>query len=101
QELESTAESPRGALRMAAVPTAMPLLTVFAAMLRQQHPGLVPTMLAMSSPDIEAQLEDLSLDLALGYTERVEKEGSRFRSWPQARERYYFLRRQRDELGKT
>ncbi len=50
QELESTAESPRGALRLAAVPTAMPLLTVFAAMLRILHPGLVPTMLAMSSP---------------------------------------------------
>jgi len=94
QELQSTAESPRGALRMAAVPTAMPLLTVFATTLRRLHPGLVPTVLAMSSPDIEAQLEDLSLDLALGYTERLEKAGGRFRSWPQAHERYYFLRRQ-------
>jgi len=101
QELESTAESPRGALRMGAVPTAMPLLTVFAAMLRRLHPGLVPTVLAMSSPDIEAQLEDLSLDLALGYTERLAGEGGRFRSWPQARERYYFLRRQSGEAGKT
>jgi DNA-binding transcriptional LysR family regulator len=101
QELESTAESPRGALRMAAVPTAMPLLTVFAAMLRRQHPGLVPTILAMSSPDIEAQLEDLSLDLALGYTERLGKKGGRLRSWPQAHERYYFLRRHTGKPGKT
>jgi DNA-binding transcriptional LysR family regulator len=101
QELESTAESPRGALRMAAVPTAMPLLTVFAAMLRRLHHGLVPTVLAMSSPDIEAQLEDLSLDLALGYTERLDGEGGRFRSWPQARERYYFLRRRAGKAGKT
>jgi DNA-binding transcriptional LysR family regulator len=101
QELESTAESPRGALRMGAVPTAMPLLTVFAAMLRRQHPGLVPTILAMSSPDIEAQLEDLSLDLALGYTERLAKKGGRLRSWPQAHERYYFLRRQTGRSGKT
>ncbi len=101
QELESTAEAPRGALRLAAVPTAMPLLTVFAAMLRKLHSGLVPTMLAMSSPDIEAQLEDLSLDLALGYTERLGTEGGRFRSWPQASERYYFLRRQVGKAGKT
>jgi DNA-binding transcriptional LysR family regulator len=101
QELESTAESPRGALRMGAVPTAMPLLTVFATMLRRQHPGLVPTMLAMSSPDIEAQLEDLSLDLALGYTERLGSKGDRLRSWPQARERYFFLRRRSGEAGKT
>jgi DNA-binding transcriptional LysR family regulator len=101
QELESTAESPRGPLRMAAVPTAVPLLTVFAAMLRRQHPGLVPTVLAMSSPDIEAQLEDLSLDLALGYTERLGKQDSRLRSWPQARERYYFLRHRTEGSGTT
>jgi DNA-binding transcriptional LysR family regulator len=99
QELASTAESPRGVLRMGAVPTAMPLLTVFAATLRRLHPGLMPTMLAMSSPDIEAQLEDLSLDLALGYTERLGVEGGRFRSWPQAHERYYFLRRQSGKGG--
>ncbi len=101
EELESTAESPQGPLRMAAVPTAMPLLTVFAAMLRRRHPGIVSTILPMSSPDIEAQLEDLSLDMALGYTERlVGKKASRFQSWPQARERYYFLRRRAGKLGK-
>jgi DNA-binding transcriptional LysR family regulator len=101
QELESTADFPRGALRMAAVPTAVPLLTVFAAMLRRRHPGLVPTVLAMSSPDIEAQLEELSLDLALGYTERLGRQGSRLRSWPQGRESYYFLRHRTDGSGET
>jgi DNA-binding transcriptional LysR family regulator len=101
QELESTAESPRGTLRMAAVPTAVPLLTVFATMLRRRHPGLVPTVLVMSSPDIEAQLEDLSLDLALGYPERLGRQGSRLRSWPQAHERYYFLRHRTDGTGNT
>jgi DNA-binding transcriptional LysR family regulator len=100
QELDSTAEFPRGPLRMAAVPTAVPLLTVFAAMLRRRHPGLVPTVLTMSSPQIEAQLEDLSLDLALGYTERLGTEGARFRSWPQGRERYFFLRHQPDNSRK-
>jgi DNA-binding transcriptional LysR family regulator len=101
QELESTSESVRGHLRMAAVPTAAPLLTVFAAMLRHQHPGIVPTVLEMSSSDIEAQLEDLSLDLALGYMERLEKKGSHLRSWPQAHERYYFLRRRTGKPGKS
>ena len=101
QELESTAESPRGALRMAAVPTAMPMMIVFAAMLRRRYPGLVPTVLAMSSPDIEAQLEDTSLDLALGYMERLTEKAGRLRSWPQARERYYFLRRRSGKPGRT
>ncbi len=61
----------------------------------------MPTVLAMSSPDIEAQLEDLSLDLALGYTERLGRRAAVLRSWPQARERYYFLRRRADGSGET
>jgi DNA-binding transcriptional LysR family regulator len=92
QELQSTAEFPRGPLRMASVPTAVPLLMLFAAMLRRANPGIVPTVLTMSSPQIEAQLEDLSLDLALGYTERLTNAAARLRSWPQTHERYYFLR---------
>lgn len=101
QELKSTAASPSGPLRMAAVPTAMPLLMVFAAMLRKQYPALVPTALSMSSPDIESHLEDLSLDLALGYTDRLARKGKVFRSVPQARERYYLVRHRPDHAGKT
>src|ERR1700749_4939648 len=100
QELESPAEPPRGPLRMGAVPTAVPLLIVFAAMLRRRHPGIVPTVLTLSSPEIEAQLEDLSLDLALGYTERLAKQDTRFRFWPQGEERYFLLRHQADNAGK-
>ncbi|MET0291121.1 MAG: LysR family transcriptional regulator [Steroidobacteraceae bacterium] len=92
QELKSTAENPRGALRLAAVPTAVPLLSVFAALLHRRHPGVTPVVLAMSSPDIEKRLEDLSLDLALGYIERPLSHG-RFRTWPLTRERYFLLRR--------
>ena len=49
QQLRSEVDHPRGHLRMAAVPTAMPLLTRFAARLRARHPGIVPTVLSMSS----------------------------------------------------
>lgn len=101
QELESTAAVPRGPLRMGAVPTAVPLLTVFAAMLHRRYPGIVSTVLSLSSPEIEAQLEDLSLDLALGYTERLGKTDSRFQSWPQGHERYFLLRHRADNVGKT
>jgi len=92
QELRSTAEQPQGALRLAAIPTAIPLLSQFVAMLRQRHPGLRPVVLAMSSPQIDRHLEDLSLDLALGYTER-ETSRIRVQVWPVAQEQYYLLRR--------
>ena len=44
QHLKSEAGHPRGHLRMAAVPTAIPLLTRFATRLQARHPGIVPTV---------------------------------------------------------
>lgn len=92
QELKSAEGGAQGALRLAAVPTAVPLLSLFATMLRARHPRVMPVVLAMSSPDIERNLDNLSLDLALGYIERSQ-DASRFSTWPQGRERYFLLRR--------
>jgi DNA-binding transcriptional LysR family regulator len=93
QDLRSSDAHPAGQLRLAAIPTAVPLLSLFAALLRRQHPGISPVVLAMSSPDIERHLEDLSIDLALGYMERAQERAGRFQTWPQALERYFLLRR--------
>lgn len=91
QELSLGAGRLQGRLRMAAVPTAMPMLTRFAALLRLRHPGIMPVVLSMSSAEIEGGLEDLSLDLALGYSERMPARGPRLQSWPQYQEHYYLL----------
>jgi len=93
RELRSTEDTPQGRLRMAATPTAMPLLSRFAVLLRQRHPGIQPVVLSMSSQELERGLEDLSLDLALGYSERMQAQRAPLRSWPQCTERYYLLRR--------
>ena len=91
QELASEAGQPRGALRMGAVPTAMPILARFAAMLQTRYGGIVPAVLSMSSGALETGLEDLSLDLALGYTDRAAS--TRLVCWPQYTERYFLLDR--------
>lgn len=93
QDLSAGAGALRGRLRMGAVPTAMPMLTRFAALLRAHHPGITPVVLSMSSAEIESGLEDLSLDLALGYSERLPLRGPRLQSWPQYMEHYYVLER--------
>jgi hypothetical protein len=72
------------------------MLTRFAALLRVQHPGITPMVLSMSSLEIETGLEDLSLDLALGYSERLESGSRAARSarisvWPQYQEHYFLL----------
>jgi DNA-binding transcriptional LysR family regulator len=93
QELRSDVDNPHGRLRMAAVPTAIPILSRFAAMLHQRHPGIVPVVLSMSSQDLETGLESLSIDLALGYTERMHLPGIKLTAWPQSVEHYFLLRR--------
>jgi DNA-binding transcriptional LysR family regulator len=89
QRLSAQAGDLQGQLRMAAVPTAMPMLLRFAGLLRRQHPGLVPALHAMSSPDIERGLEELSLDLALGYSDRIHRSSTH--CVPQYQEHYYLL----------
>ncbi|MGF6348730.1 LysR family transcriptional regulator [Variovorax sp. W2I14] len=93
QELRSDVDNPHGRLRMAAVPTAIPILSRFAAMLHQRHPGILPAVLSMSSQELETGLESLSIDLALGYTERMHMPGIKLKAWPQSIEHYFLLRR--------
>ncbi|HZY17701.1 MAG TPA: LysR family transcriptional regulator [Ramlibacter sp.] len=93
QELGSEANRPRGSLRMGAVPTAMPVLARFAARLQARHPGVVPVVLSLSSAELEAGLERLSIDLALGYTERMQHHGGTLQALPQYTEHYFLLRR--------
>lgn len=93
QDLSSEAGRPRGPIRIGAVPTAMPVAARFAAILQAKHPGIVPAVLSLSSPELEAGLETLSLDLALGYTERMQLRDTPLTAWPQYTEHYFLLRR--------
>lgn len=93
QTLKSAADYPRGRLRMGAIPTAVPILSRFAAMLQARHPGIQPVVLSLSSLELETRLEDLSLDLALGYTDRLHPHAVKLQVWPQYVEHYFLLRR--------
>ena len=99
QDLQSSATHPRGQLLIGAVPTAMPIAARFAAILQDRHPGIVPTLRSMSSIELETGLENLALDMALGYAERTTGSTARLRVVPQYVERYYLLRRVADGTG--
>lgn len=92
QELASGAEHPQGRLLLGVVPTAVPVAARFAAMLQATHPGIAPVVRALSSQEIEEGLENLSLDLALGFTDRLKKNGP-FAVLPQYAEHYFLVRR--------
>jgi DNA-binding transcriptional LysR family regulator len=89
QDLHSGAGTPRGTLTIGAVPTTLPVAARFASQLRARYNGIVPVVRSLSSPEIETGLENLSLDIGLGYTER----GAKFAALPQYTEQYFLLRR--------
>ena len=93
QDLLSHIENPSGNLLLGAVPTAMPAAACFASMLRERHPGIRPTLRSMSSVEIETGLESLALDLALGYTERLNDSTATLQMLPQYTEHYFLLSR--------
>jgi DNA-binding transcriptional LysR family regulator len=93
QELHSRIDAPRGSLQIGAVPTALPVAARFAARLRAQHTGIDPVVRSLSSPEIEIGLENLSLDIALGYTGRAQVRARELRVWPQYEEAYFLVQR--------
>ena len=98
QEFNSVTARPQGPLNIGAVPTAEAIAARFAAMLHARHPGITPVVRAMSSVEIEAGLDNLTLDMGLGFTDRVRPGGPKLRALPQYTE-HYFLVRKGETLG--
>ena len=93
QDLQSGAGNPSGSLRIGVVPTAVPIAARFAATLQARYPAIAPAVLSLSSPEIETGLENLSLDMGLGYTDRLQPLGLRLGTVPQYVEHYFLVRR--------
>ena len=95
QSLRSTVDQPAGRFVVGAVPTSVPIAARFAAMLHARHPGVLPVVLSLSSSELEKRLESLSIDLALGYTERMDLRAVQLTAYPQYNEHYFLLRKSR------
>jgi len=93
QDLSSKADQPVGTLTLGAVPSVMPIAARFAGHLQARYPGLSLIVRSMSSPDIENGLENLSVDLGLGYTDRLKSRTAKLATADQYTERYFLLRR--------
>ncbi|KAB7623060.1 LysR family transcriptional regulator [Verminephrobacter eiseniae] len=93
QTLKGHSEQPVGALTLGAVPSAEPIAARFAGHLHALYPGLKLTVRSMSSPEIEAGLEELSVDIGLGYSDRIKSRPAKLAVMNQYTERYFLLRR--------
>ena len=93
QDLSSVAGKPQGTLRIGAVPTAIPIAARFSAMLHARHLGISPVVLSMSSAELENGLQALTLDMGLGYTDRLARYSPGLRHVPQYIEHYFLVRK--------
>lgn len=93
ESLKGDALAPHGPLRIGVVPTAVPVAARFAAMLQSRQSGIRPIVLSLSSAELEKGLENLSLDLAMGYVQRMDVRSSRLSALGQYTEHYFLLRR--------
>ncbi len=100
QDLSSVGGQPQGRLGIGVVPSAEPVAARFAAMLQVRHPGITPVVRSMSSQEIEAGLEELTLDMGLGFIERV-RPGARALQTRLQYTEHYFLVRQADQPGES
>lgn len=100
QDLKSAAGHPTGTLTLAAVPTVMPMAARFSGVLQARHPGLSLVLWAMSSSEIELGLQDLSLDLGFGFTDRLQVKATKLTTIHQYTERYFLLRRKAQSARK-
>ena len=98
QDLASSAGQPRGRLVIGTVPTALPIAARFAAWLVRHHPGIAPQLRSMASQDIESGLDDLSLDIGLGFADRVQGRAG-VQLTPQYEEHHHLLWRSAEETA--
>ncbi len=89
EEIRALKRGLAGHLRLAAVPTALPIVAELTTPLRERHPEVVFTIMSRSSIDVLTQLENLEVDAGLTYVDNEPL--GRVRFVPLYHERYHLL----------
>jgi len=78
-----------GRLRLGAIPTTLPIVSALTSPFAREHPQVIITVLSLTSVDIQAGLDDFSLDAGLTYLESEPLVG--VRAFPLYHERYFLF----------
>ncbi|WP_046468646.1 LysR family transcriptional regulator [Allosalinactinospora lopnorensis] len=89
EELQTMRGELSGTLRIGAIPTALPALSMLTQPFQQEHPQVRLTLLSLSSTDIRRSLGEFDIDAAVSYLDAPC--GSGIRALPLYRERYVLL----------
>lgn len=97
QEAAHSRDTLKGSLRMGAIPTAMPIMSLLTGPYWRAFPDVVQQVQSLSNEEIIRRIENFELDLGLTYLE--EQNLQRFRVLPLYRERYVLLARDAGALN--
>src|SRR5581483_8060994 len=97
QELRALKHGLAGRLRVAAIPTALPMVSSLTTPYRARHPNVTFTILSRTSIDILSTLENLEVDAGLTYIDNEPL--GRVRAVPLYLEHYRLLTSQESPLG--
>lgn len=97
QEAALCRETLKGSLRIGAIPTAMPIMSLLTGPYWQSFPDVVQQVQSLSNEEIIRRIENFELDIGLTYLE--EQNLQRFRVLPLYRERYVLLARDAASLN--
>ena len=89
QEIRALKHGLAGHLRLAAVPTALPIVAELTTPLRERHPDVVFTVVSRNSIDVLTQLDNLEVDAGVTYVYNEPLGRARF--IPLYQERYHLL----------
>ncbi len=91
QEAAAARHGLTGTLRLGAIPTTMPIVSMLTGPYRRAHPEIQQSIASLSNAEILRRLNDFELDLGLTYLDDQPLDG--FRSLPLYRERYVLVAR--------
>lgn len=89
QDLDALKRGLSGEIKIAAIPTALPMVSALTTPYRAQHPNVSFTILSRTSIDVLKQIENLEVDAGLTYIDNEPL--GRMSSVPLYREEYRFL----------
>jgi DNA-binding transcriptional LysR family regulator len=97
QEVRTLKEGLSGKIKIAAIPTALGIVSAITAPYLEKHPGVRFTILSASSTDILSMLDNLDIDAGLTYLDNEPL--GRVRTVPLCAERYRLLTTADNPLG--
>jgi DNA-binding transcriptional LysR family regulator len=91
QEAAAARSGLKGTLRLGAIPTTMPIVSLLTGPYRAAHPEIHQAIVSLNNAEILRRLTDFELDLGLTYLDDQSLRG--FRTLPLYRERYVLIAR--------